>query len=633
MLGARGHSCYSSLSAQLKGLLIHLLEKEHKSSAKPEELAEFIHTEFGKMDKNNSGEVDFDEFVAYYNQFMSHLHYNFGGHKHAGDHKIEGMTVEETLQTLHDDEEQMKDAVQSALHAGEVLHEDEEKLAEACKDVAVENSEIHQFLREMAGDWELLKHEKNWIDAVQGFARDAFGLDDNGVKVTPQVTMLEAASFLPARMDQSEPSMPPSTAVLLWHPSAKGLLKVYEADTHSELKAGENVRPLKDGKPSAKPWENDIWEVMNKGEAILRNKHGVADEAATARSVFPLVDAGGRVFGAVVSGPPALPDGLLERVQPTCGHLFERLWRVEQVAKVVKMAESLILSKTRDQHKLIYSKWTVGAKLSWVGQAWDWQPLMHSPPGNDKKFQLELRWADKQQEPIGVWSIDLSLMTAMDEAMIADLHSLAPIVQSCVHDIEKSHVGDPTPFESTGSLESEFDHSRLLLPFKLQQEVRDQIKILGVDTIFNEIHSFASPPEDVQAIVRGVLALLGHRRKDIKTWIEMKKLMTTKVAEEMLELDMCDDKEVLHKNWEESQQCTAKVLSGDPNEAAAGLPAPVKILLKWLQTTRMVHHIALADHGHDEHTTLKKKKSGKHVDKKKSGKHLTGAPAPAPAHA
>ena len=581
------------------------------------------------MDKNNSGEIDCDEFVAYYNQFVSHLHYHFGGHRHAGDHKIEGMTVQETLDVLHEDAEALNEGLQEATHAGEVLHAEEEKLVEACKDVAVEGSEIHQFLREMAGDWELMKHEENWMAAVQGFARDAFGLDDHGVKVKPFVTMLEAASCLPARMDQSEPTLPPSTAVLLWHPSAKGVLKVYEADEHSELKPGENVRPLKEGKPSAKAWENDIWEVMTKGEAILRNKHGVADEAATARSVFPLVDKGGRIFGSVVSGPPALPDGLLERVQPTCGQLFERLWRVEQVAKVVKMAENLILSKTRGQHKLIYSKWTVGAKLNWVGQAWDWQPLMHSPPGNDKKFQLELRWSDKQQEPIGVWSIDLSGMTQMDEAMIADLHSLAPIVQSCVHDIENSHVGDPTPFESTGSLESEFDHSRLLLPYKLQQEVRDQIKTMGADTIFNEIHSFASPPEDVQAILRGVLALLGHRRKDTKAWLDIKKLMTTKVASEMLELDMCDDKDELHKNWEESQLCTAAVLKDDQAAAAAALPAPVKILLKWLQTTRMVHHIALVDHGHADHAPEKRKKA--HHKKHGSHKKLEGAPAPAPA--
>ena len=50
--------------------------------------------------------------------------------------------------------------------------------------------------------------------------------------------------------------------------------------------------------------------MMESKEPILRNPHGLVkagEEGEHSRSVIPLLDRDKRVFGAVVSGPPALP--------------------------------------------------------------------------------------------------------------------------------------------------------------------------------------------------------------------------------------------------------------------------------------------------------------------------------------
>ena len=89
------------------------------------------------------------------------------------------------------------------------------------------------------------------------------------------------------------------------------------------MKAGSNIRP-KDDKhhKQLSPEHEDVWQVMETGLPILRNAHGLikhGEEAEHSRSVFPLLEKDGRIFGAVVSGPPALPDGLLQRFQQTAG--------------------------------------------------------------------------------------------------------------------------------------------------------------------------------------------------------------------------------------------------------------------------------------------------------------------------
>jgi len=94
----------------------------------------------------------------------------------------------------------------------------------------------------------------------------------------------------------------------------------------------------------------------------------------------------------------------------------------------------------------------------------------------------------------------------------------------------------------------------------------------------------------------------------------------------MIEFDMTSDQQELHRRWEDSQHCTNKVLHGDLKAVEAELPASVRILLKWLQTTRMVHHIALLDQGHDDHIHP-------HDVKKKKSKKKAHAPAAAPAAA
>ena len=93
-------------------------------------------------------------------------------------------------------------------------------------------------------------------------------------------------------------------------------------------------------------------------------------------------------------------------------------------------------------------------------------------------------------------------------------------------------------------------------------------------------------------MVRAVLALLGHKLEDTKEWKQIKPLMTEKLAKEMIALDICADTRKMERCWHESQRYTDGL---DLQKVATEVPAVVKLLLKWLEVTRMVHHIAISD--------------------------------------
>jgi hypothetical protein len=60
---------------------------------------------------------------------------------------------------------------------------------------------------------------------------------------------------------------------------------------------------------------------------------------------------------------------------------------------------------------------------------WEWQPLMFSPPDDDKTFEVELRWsvgnAKGRFQTLGVWSVSVGSMATMDAGLHATLHTLA----------------------------------------------------------------------------------------------------------------------------------------------------------------------------------------------------------------
>ena len=55
-----------------------------------------------------------------------------------------------------------------------------------------------------------------------------------------------------------------------------------------------------------------IWRVVQSGEEELGNAHGLKRDSIVARSVAPLKTMHGVAFAALVCGPPAVPDELMQ---------------------------------------------------------------------------------------------------------------------------------------------------------------------------------------------------------------------------------------------------------------------------------------------------------------------------------
>jgi hypothetical protein len=110
------------------------------------------------------------------------------------------------------------------------------------------------------------------------------------------------------------------------------------------------------------------------------------------------------------------------------------------------------------------------------------------------------------------------------------------------------------------------------------------------------LHAVASQ----RKLLQGILVLLGSiKKKDskISDWKAMQKLFKKPqvLHEAMLKMPLGDEGGKWAKLWDDSMACTKGV---DYNDLTQRSPAPLVVLIRWLQTVRMVHTIsrALASH-------------------------------------
>lgn len=81
-------------------------------------------------------------------------------------------------------------------------------------------------------------------------------------------------------------------------------------------------------------------------------------------------------------------------------------------------------------------------------------------------------------------------------------------------------IGEPVPLASVDQLTSQYNASRMLLPIKLQDEMRVQIAALDAQKVFAEIRSYQEKrmqPAFIQMCC-GALCLLGRARKQMQDW-------------------------------------------------------------------------------------------------------------------
>jgi len=268
---------------------------------------------------------------------------------------------------------------------------------------------------------------------------------------------------------------------------------------------------------------------------------------------------------------------------------------------------------------------------------------MYCPPGNERKFEVELRWRRNflhrsKERPIGVWTVELSPTTTLGEDVVSILHTLGPMLQKCVEEIERARVGDPQPFASMADTQAAFDQVKLLLPMKLQAESRAALRKMDAEAVFGELYSMNNPPPFVFSTLKAIMVLLGHPRKQLKTWGDMRPHCTLTLLDEMLELDLMSDTVKMRKRWADSMRVTeamnakftahAEEISSSRQQT--GQSVPTQLLLKWLETTRMIHHIALKsteDHAYEHEKDIHRENAHVvvHSDLKKADKSVNVA--------
>ena len=73
------------------------------------------------------------------------------------------------------------------------------------------------------------------------------------------------------------------------------------------------------------------------------------------------------------------------------GPLVERVWKMQLVHAMIKVAISWIQKVAIADHHLIYVPWQPGKKRTGL-KTYEWQPLLYTAGDEMNKFELELRW-------------------------------------------------------------------------------------------------------------------------------------------------------------------------------------------------------------------------------------------------
>ena len=147
---------------------------------------------------------------------------------------------------------------------------------------------------------------QDWGKAITLFQSACLGQNKDVAATTA-----ELSKYLTDIIAIAEPETTPSAvAIIMWHPSDNSMLKVFYATDAAEIQMGKTISALNDN--AATVVYPVVWKVMKGADAELANPHGLERTAKEGRSVCPLKSTAGNTFGCVVSGPPAVPDELLE---------------------------------------------------------------------------------------------------------------------------------------------------------------------------------------------------------------------------------------------------------------------------------------------------------------------------------
>lgn len=112
------------------------------------------------------------------------------------------------------------------------------------------------------------------------------------------------------------------------------------------------------------------------------------------------------------------------------------------------------------------------------------------------------------------------------------------VLKDVVGEIEVMHIGSADivanlPADLSGATAA----ARLLLPKKLLAYARKLLSEMDIKEAIAEIKTYKSPPEVVVKVMRGVLILLGRKKKDLPEWNEVRAALDNKIVDECVALD------------------------------------------------------------------------------------------------
>jgi len=444
----------------------------------------------------------------------------------------------------------------------------------------------------MEGDFRLMKRKPFWDAAVDQFLCAALGQ----IKEVPQTTIALTA-FLADVLQLAEPDiLPHSAAVVGWHPKDNTMLKVFFGTETAELQPGVSLRDKVAGAKMAKVMPL-VWKVMRGADAYLSNAHGLESDSAVGRSICPLRTTAGNTFACLCSGPPSVPDELIQQLCKQAGPLLEHAWKVEAACEAAENVVNFLKKATSLDRKLVYAQFKKGKAKDMNrpgahGDIWHWQPMIYA--SDDKTYEFPLRW--RMGDPIGVFSVTCGAFTKMDEQLLLMLKVLSDVLDRAVDTIEDLTPGvDKPPLTTLDVVLSEYEERRKQQPKLMQQEIATQLKIFDAQKVFGEIRFLKSDviEKDTMAMMQAVLLLLGHQKKQVKDWKQIQYILKNhgKLHDAMMAVTIGEETD---NRWDESLLVTKGVdfelLTEHSTQAEV-------LLIRWLLAIRNAHNIALAiDH-------------------------------------
>jgi len=177
----------------------------------------------------------------------------------------------------------------------------------------------------------------------------------------------------------------------------------------------------------------------------------------------------------------------------------------------------------------------------------------------------------------------------LDHRVLQTLLTVVPILEDAAHTIMSMPLGvrEP-PLPSYAQLEDACKLSAQGVPSRLGEFVRNSLlsKHVSGQKLVAEIRAYVDPSRDARAVLIGILSLLGRDRGSLSKWEDIKKQFVPTLLREMASLGR-----VRRSHMQASVRAT-QGLDID-TLMRSSCPFPVRVLLKWLQATRLLYELQL----------------------------------------